>query len=187
MDDARFDALVRRWATGMNRRGALRLTAAGLLGGTLGAKRLSEVAAACRLVDAPCSRKRKCCSGAKCVRNATGRTCVCKPGRVDCDGDLRCETDTQTDPNNCGSCDRICASGTCIRGNCACTFSTQCPATCACTGRLQGGNICVKGGTNAACTNGTLCTRDADCELGRVCTVPCSDGVPSRCADPCTA
>lgn len=181
MDDARFDAL----AKSLPRRPVFRFLAAGTLAGVLGVPRVPTVAAACRLVAAPCSRKKTCCAGAKCAKGAGGRACVCKPGRLDCDGDGRCETDSQTDPNNCGGCGRICASGSCIRGNCVCAISTQCPGGCACTGRLRGGNICVKGGTNSACTDGTLCTKDSDCPLGRVCVVPCSSDQPSRCADPC--
>ncbi|HJL33814.1 MAG TPA: MopE-related protein [Polyangiaceae bacterium LLY-WYZ-15_(1-7)] len=56
-----------------------------------------------------------------------GNICGCPSGLADCDGDDFCEVSTNTDPNHCGGCGIVCASGprargvTCASGSCVVT------------------------------------------------------------------
>ena len=204
MDDRRFDDLARALATGpASRRGMLRLLGGGALAGLFAALRTEEAAAACRLVGQSCSRKnpdKQCCAGARCVRAAGGgRVCECKPGRKDCDGNGRCETDILTDPNNCGDCDNVCPTvlkpvngelvptQKCFHGACACYLGynqAACPQGCTCANRKQGENSVCASTTNAC--GGDVCETDADCPVGSVCMEPCTTPGPRTCSQPCT-
>jgi len=52
---------------------------------------------------------------------ATCRLSVCDPGYANCNMEAAdgCEVNLNTDPGNCGSCGRVCATGTsCVMGSC---------------------------------------------------------------------
>lgn len=106
MDDARFDALVRRIGTAvMNRRQAATggLLAVLLPGAAIAAPVTAE---ACRGFKAKCKRKNECCSG-KCRSKSSGkRRCACSPEGA------RCQ-----ETSDCCSNERplYCASGFCVR------------------------------------------------------------------------
>ena len=106
MDDARFDALVRRvGGAGMDRRHA----AAGgvralLLPGAAGAATVT--AEACRGLKAKCKRKNECCSG-ECRSKSSGkRRCGCSPEGARCLETADCCSDVRP---------LYCASGFCVR------------------------------------------------------------------------
>lgn len=107
MDDARFDALVRRvGAAVMNRR---LVAGAGLAMLILrpGAAVAAPVAAeACRGFKATCKRKKECCSGV-CRRKTNGkRRCACTPEGARCGETADCCSDVRP---------LSCASGFCVR------------------------------------------------------------------------
>ncbi len=67
----------------------------------------------------------KCAAGSTCKNGA----CVlsCAPGTADCDGlpANGCEVDTQTDPANCGVCNKSCGGAACVMGACGCAGTTE--------------------------------------------------------------
>ena len=67
------------------------------------------------------------CRGGEC------NTLGCNSGLGDCNNDLLepgsdgCETNTRTDPNNCGGCGSVCAPGeVCLFGECKCLCGSSC-------------------------------------------------------------
>ena len=106
MDDARFDAFVRRVGSlAMDRRHAV---AGGVLALLLpGAAAAAPVTAeACRGIKAKCKRKNECCSG-RCRRKNSGkRRCTCSPEGARCQETADCCTDVRP---------LYCASGFCVR------------------------------------------------------------------------
>ncbi|MEZ4563359.1 MAG: hypothetical protein R2853_11530 [Thermomicrobiales bacterium] len=108
MEDARFDALVRRaGAVVVDRRrvaeGAAGLAALLLPGGAASAPVAAEV---CRGYKAKCRRKKECCSGA-CRRKHSGkRRCACAPEGARCGETADCCSDIRP---------LYCASGFCVR------------------------------------------------------------------------
>ena len=108
MDDARFDALVRRVSIAvLNRRhvAAAGAGAAALLlpGAAVAAPVTAE---ACRGFKAKCKRKKECCSGA-CRRTGSGkRRCACAPEGARCAETADCCSDARA---------LYCASGFCVR------------------------------------------------------------------------
>jgi hypothetical protein len=48
----------------------------------------------------------------------SGGTNNCKPGWQDCNNDTICDSDTNTDPKNCGACAHACVDGSCQAGMC---------------------------------------------------------------------
>lgn len=106
MDDARFDALVRRvGATRLDRRrvGAATLLTLLLPGATAAAPVTAE---ACRSFKAKCKRKNECCSGECRSKGGGKRRCACSPEGARCVETADCCSDVRT---------LYCASGFCVR------------------------------------------------------------------------
>ncbi|MDF2697034.1 MAG: Tryptophan synthase alpha chain, partial [Labilithrix sp.] len=79
----------------------------------------------------------------RCVDGACELECMNDPmypsDRRNCNGEIDdgCEVDALTDPNNCGTCGKVCAAGEpCIKGKCGCT-----PPMKACNGECK--NIAI--------------------------------------------
>ncbi len=106
MDDARFDALVRRVGTAVSDR---RQVAAGgvltllLPGAALAATVTAE---ACRGLKAKCKRKNECCSGTCRSKSSGKRRCACSPEGARCLETSDCCSDVRP---------LYCASGFCVR------------------------------------------------------------------------
>ena len=157
MDGSRFDHLA-RWAATTSRRRALRFLVGFALGGLLPSIATDRTAgAACGLVGDSCTQDGDCCPGARCARNGT---CRCKLGLTACGG--RCRN-LQTNPNHCGACGHVCASGSCVAGVC-------CPAGQACDG--------------ACCPLGATCVRSPFGGFACVQAQTCPPG-QTRCFDRC--
>ena len=99
-----------------------------------------------------CSGTDRYCSEGSCIS--------CNGSYRDCDGDPLngCEVDTDTDPNNCGSCGNVCSGGVCSNGSC---MEGDCDDACSNQGYPEGccgssGNcaeICVAGGYSIETVN----------------------------------
>ena len=142
MDADRFDTWTRSLVTPAPRREALRLVAGTVASGLLGLLARREAAAACGKVGDPCGQDADCCNGGRCARNGT---CRCKAGLTDCGGNCR---NLQTNPNHCGACGTVCASGLCVAGVCcpprrACA-GVCCPPGARCVLSPFGGFTCVQ-------------------------------------------
>lgn len=106
MDDARFDALVRRvGSTVMDRRHAAGGGALALLvpGAAVAAPVTAE---ACRRFKAKCKRKNECCSGTCRSKSNGKRRCACSPEGARCAETADCCSDVRP---------LYCASGFCVR------------------------------------------------------------------------
>jgi hypothetical protein len=69
----------------------------------------------------------------------SGGTCVCgAPGYQDCGG---C-TNTDSDPNNCGSCGHFCSGG-CVSGQCQCVSVVCGSHDCGCFATCCSNNCCA--------------------------------------------
>lgn len=79
-----------------------------------------------------------------CVSGTCGISCY--PGFRDCNGNPAdgCETNTQTDENNCGVCGIRCDLDreVCNNGTCVCRF-TQCNGVCCSQGQFCFGGVCA--------------------------------------------
>jgi hypothetical protein len=106
MDDARFDALVRRVGTAiMGRRNVAGAGVAALLLPGVAAS-APITAEACRGFKAKCKRKRECCSGACRRKNSGKRRCACAPEGARCGDTPDCCSDVRS---------LYCAPGFCVR------------------------------------------------------------------------
>ncbi|PSS22218.1 hypothetical protein M430DRAFT_49369 [Amorphotheca resinae ATCC 22711] len=98
-----------------------------------------------------------------------------------------CTANTQTDPNNCGSCGNVCSTGVCNNGICS---SAQCPSNqtcdagfhscstgdCFCFSDHTGAGFC---GQDALCSGITSCANDDDCAGGSICAMNTCCPAPS--------
>jgi hypothetical protein len=140
--------------------------------------------AACLPETAPCDPTLPCCGNLSCV----GGACTCPSGQTFCD--VTC-VDLTSDPNNCGGCGTVCATGTeCFKGACTnpCVALDQChvagtpdPTTGVCS------NPPAADGT--ACDDGNACTQTDSCQAGNcvganpvVCAAQDECHVPGVCA-----
>jgi hypothetical protein len=155
MTPRRFDDLVR--AAG-SRRAIATVIASALAGAGLSTLGMSDAGAACKRVGGRCKKgkkRAKCCGGSTCKQ---GR-CRCAAGRLDCDGDGRCETDVRNDPENCGGCGVVCPPNTsCAEGRCAICLGDRCGDLCT--------NLQTDDENCGAC--GNRCANDESC-LGGTC------------------
>ena len=127
---------------------------------------------------------------------------MCDAGFGDCTSGPGCETNVDTDDQNCGVCGKACKPGSsCSAGACVCNPTTprDCGADCRfCCGDADcsdgdgcTNDVCASGGgscTHASCGAGTLCCgqqacyaccADGDCTGGKVCS-------GHVCIAPCT-
>lgn len=109
----------------------------------------------------------------------------CEPGFANCDGNVAtgCETDTRSDPLNCGGCGVACGPGaSCVAG--ACVASMPCPATTTFCGAgcvdlstdLLNCGACGIRCTSGACAGGV-------CGVVSTCAAPLSDRCGTLCTD----
>ena len=170
MDQERFDTLTRVLGAGISRRQTLTVLGAALAGSGLRAVLPAQVAALSK------KQRRRC-------KQKGGSVCSAGTKRSQC-----CATKNGPDD-----------PGTCVHGACSCdptsTFSVDngCPVDanaepgerCGCHSNPGGpGGVCAD--RNSACSE-TVCTTDADCDLGSVCFPGCAQGSEDgRCSTPCT-
>lgn len=156
--DKQFDELSKSLAEGVSRRDALRKFALGLMGVLLATLGLGSTAWAggqrCGS-DAQCGGSPNACCNHVCVN-------------------------LQTDPNNCGACGNVCASGVCCLGQC-CPAATPHCVNGVCSACPAGQTLC-----NGTCVNlktnpyncgacGNVCPPSAKYCVGGVCVCPAGD------------
>ncbi len=113
------------------------------------------------------------CQGGLCVVDA------CDPPWVDCDGDVTngCEANPDVDPNDCGSCNNVCAPGEQCQGGICGVFCPLGKANCD-GDALNGCEVDL--GTVADCAFcGDACQlsqASSDCQAGACVVVACSPG-----------
>lgn len=178
MDPQRFDALARDLAT----RGSRRRFVAALMAGTLGFLRLDRGdARTCSGPDTICRENATCCSGICGQRDASGRRrCVCAAPTVACDGAcVDPATAYQSDPRNCGACDRRCPSGQCQKPICTNGVCGLAPNPSA-TGRpCDDGNLCT---VNDVCRgDGTCLGSTVTCQPLNQCYSATCDNAMGNC------
>ncbi len=138
-----------------------------------------------------------CATGATCESGVCVSQPTCNGGPVCTGADTCCRsgcTDTRTNPQNCGVCEDICATGDTCQGG-RCTAPASCHGGPVCTGALQCcktgctnidtdpencgdcGNVCPPDYTCVAAT----CKASASCRGGPPCT-----GALQCCASGCT-
>lgn len=102
----------------------------------------------------------------------------CGVGQAECDGDTSdaCETDTQSDPKNCGECGADCGDDLCSGGHCTKLTCDEGSADCdadatnGCEASLSDVASCGMCGANCSNEHGTPgCDADG-------CSIACSDG-----------
>ena len=106
----------------------------------------------------------------------------CPPGSTNCHGTC---VNTSTDPNNCGNCGTVCASGVCNNGVCTCGTggcASACPGNpaCDCVTTVDMGIVCV----HPICTF-ISCTKSSNCPSGQVCFTQGCCGAGSFCVPTC--
>jgi hypothetical protein len=190
MEDQRFDAITRAFATGVNRRAILRRLAVGVSGiGLTAISRRQSFAApsdcAVRCADQPGARGAQCRQ--VCKKCADGPTAVCFDASS---GSFTCR-DIQHDPANCGGCDAVCKAPrtACAAGSCTCPFGTvfvEATDTCRSCAQLSlpacsENSPCPTGGAATACQNGCCCVPSGSQALGCLAGSP----VPSCCTGMC--
>jgi hypothetical protein len=176
MDSRIFDELTRSAVTDpTSRRGTLKLLLAAAFAASISWLNPTEAAARCRKPGEKCQRRGKrratCCSGSRCVR----RRCRCAGNRNRCGP--RC-ADLQTDPRNCGTCGKTCATGEICRIGLCVAGQGSCPAGadhclgedipcngisgCFCVQSMEGDTRCgMGGGGESVCGQ---CRSSAECE-----------------------
>ncbi len=110
--------------------------------------------------------------------SGVGEASGCASGNVICDG--QCAS-TDADPNNCGKCSNVCASGaTCVSGVCVCASeSVTCGGVCADTDN----NLSHCGQCDNSCAYGSACIGGlCKCE-GLICGAICKHTLvdPNNC------
>jgi hypothetical protein len=93
-----------------------------------------------------CGSCRHPCASPNARLTCVDRVCVldtCEPGFADCrrDDGVQCETNTSTDPSNCGGCDRVCAAPNAIMrcNGGGCEIQACVGAFADCDGRVENG------------------------------------------------
>jgi hypothetical protein len=142
----------------------------------------------CGACETPCPDGKVCReAGCRCdeggcppdfVQDPETCACVCREGLTRCGEGC---VDLLTDPDHCGGCGAICASGECINGACSCagpTFGCAAPDEC-CSGTCCEGVCC---GAGEACGKGR-CNPAAcpECQEPQVCGVLYHDKTSGCC------
>jgi hypothetical protein len=125
-----------------------------------------------------CSKNQYC--------DANSKECkFCSDGKKNCDANLSngCETDTTSDPNNCGSCGNTCAAGICLNGSCNTTVTDTnlcktkvCGQNSACNS-LNGACVCSDGYNDCDSLSSNGCEKLGSCNQITPPLNTCTNGV----------
>jgi hypothetical protein len=194
MDDQRFDAITRAFASGSNRRAILRRLAVAVSGIGLTAISRRQASAApnecaVRCADQPGARGAQCRQ--VCKQCAGGPPAVCLDASS---GSFTCQ-DLQGDPKNCGGCGAVCEPprSACLGGSCACPPETVfieplgiCRSCADVTATCDANRPCSPGGAATTCQNGCCCVPSGSGGLGcaRNVTTPAAQCCSGVCGGP---